>query len=316
MLWQPQYILTKYMSVCGVGMTSVTASVVLSSVARGQSQTYGRWCVAQFCILRCFFLTSQMTLALMAAERYVFICHGIHYLRMIKTHNVHLSMALVWLISGAASVHGGLVLTRFKCGLQLPTSGLLCDAFTIKEHVSFSWEEGLLIFGPPSVLTIFCILAICYCYGCMYHAALKVSTALKCNNHRANRTVGYYLLMFTLQLALNISFVVLTLVDNRKISSCRNITFMVSPMLIILPLGINATFLLIRNPQIKRLFFSAFLHSGVAAEVEMFERSRVADDTEDQICHHEDRREVEVENSEDSPFPLPGYVCPASVDHS
>lgn len=73
LLWQPQYILTKYISVCGVGMTSVTALVVLSSVARGQSRTYGRRCVAQFCILRCFFLTSQMTLALMAAERYVFI---------------------------------------------------------------------------------------------------------------------------------------------------------------------------------------------------------------------------------------------------
>lgn len=140
--------------------------------------------------------------------------------------------------------------------------------------------------------------------------------ALKCNNRRANRTVGFYLLMFTLQLSLNISFVVLTVVDNRKISSCRKIAFMVSPMLIVLPSGINAAFLLIRNPQIKRLFFSAFLRSRVAAEVEMFEHSRAADNAEEQICHCEDRRDVERENSEDSPFPLPGYVCPASVGHS
>lgn len=307
-LWQPQYILTKYISACGVRMTLVTAFVVLSSVVRKQTQIYGCWCITQFCLLRGFFLTSQMTLALMAAERYIFICHGIHYLRMINARNIHISMGLVWLISGAASFHGGLVLSQLKCGFQRQTSGLLCDAFTIKEHITFSREEGMLIFGPPSVITIFCTLAICYCYGCMYHAALRVSMALKCNHHRANRTVGLYLLMFLLQLALNTCFVILTVTDNRKISYCKKIGSVVIPPLIILPSGIIAAFLLIRNPQIKRLFFSALLQSPATAEVEVFGQSSMDDEIAEDTCHVE---HVERENIEIAPFPLPGSVCPS-----
>lgn len=142
LLWQPQYILIKNMSACGVGMSFVTACLVLSSVVRKQTQIHGCWCIAQFCTLRGFFLTSQMTLALMAVERYIFICHGIHYLRMINTCNVHISMGLIWLVSGAVSFHGGLVLSQNQCGFQQQTSGLLCYAFTIKEHITFFPGRG------------------------------------------------------------------------------------------------------------------------------------------------------------------------------
>lgn len=100
------------MSACGVGMSFVTALVVLASIARNQTPMYGCWCIAQFCILRRFFLTSQMTLALMAIERYLFICHGIHYPRMINTCNVNINMALIWLVNGTLSLHGGLVLSQ------------------------------------------------------------------------------------------------------------------------------------------------------------------------------------------------------------
>lgn len=88
LLWQPQYILINNISVSGIGMSLVTALVVLSSIVRKQTQVYGHWCIAQFCILRCFFLTSHMTLAVMAIERYIFICHGIHYLRIITTYSI------------------------------------------------------------------------------------------------------------------------------------------------------------------------------------------------------------------------------------
>ncbi len=315
LLWQPQYILIKNMSACGLGMSFVTAFVVLSSIVRKQTQIYGCWCIAQFCTLRGFFLTSQMTLALMAVERYIFICHGIHYLRMINTCNVHISMGLIWLVSGAVSFHGGLVLSQIQYGFQQQTSGLLCNAFTIKEHVTFSREEGLLVFGPPSVITTFSILAICYCYGCLYHAALRVSKALKCKNHRANRTVGFYFLMFLLQLAPNISFVIFTVIGKKKAFSCKTVSSIVMPLLIIIPSCINATFLLIWNPEIKRRIFSVCCQkcqSTIIAEVEVFQQSVMADETEEHTCQVEHKRQVERENK--ATTPLPGYVFPSISD--
>lgn len=142
LLWQPHYILISNFSFCGVGLSMCTAASVLDSVVRRQTQVFGCWCVAQFCTLRCFFLTSQMVLALMVIERYIFICHSIHYLRLVNTWNMCVGVGLLWLLSAVLSLQGGWVLLRGQRGPQLHTRGLLCDAFTIMEHISFSrWEQ-------------------------------------------------------------------------------------------------------------------------------------------------------------------------------
>lgn len=300
LLWQPQYILINNISVSGIGMSLVTALVVLSSIVRKQTQVYGHWCIAQFCILRCFFLTSHMTLAVMAIERYIFICHGIHYLRIITTYSISIVTGLIWLVSGALSLHGGLVLSWIECGFQQQTNGLLCDAFTIKELIPFSYEQNMLVFGPPSVLTAFCVLVICYSYGCIYHAALRVSIALKCNNHRAKRTVGFYFLMFLLQLALNIFFIVLTMTGKKEASSCRSVNSLVTPLIIIIPTFIIGAFLLVRNPQIRQLLFSLCQSTWHEAP-EVFDQSSRADGIGEDAS-----RQEEKENKETPSFSLPG----------
>lgn len=139
----------------------------------------------------------------------------------------------------------------------------------------------MLIFVPPSVITTFCMLTICYFYGCMY----QHSVALKCNNHRAKRTVGFSLLMFLLQLTLTVSFVILVAsVDSRKPPSCNKNGFIVTPPPIVLPPGIIAAFLLVRNPQIKRRF-SVFLSCSATAQVEVLEQIRMANEAEEETCY-------------------------------
>lgn len=300
-LWQPQYILLKNISACGAG-TGFTAALALTvSVAKKETQTYGSWCIAQFCILRCFFLTSQVTLALMAMERYIFICHGIHYLRVISTRNVHVCVGLAWLLSVMISVQGGLILERIEGGSRKQTGGLLCDAVTIKQHLAFSVKDDLLVFGPPSVLTLLCILTICYCYACIYHAALKVRMALKCSNHRASRTVGLYILMFLLQLTFNVFFVVLTLSEKRKATSCSVHSSLVTALLITVPPCIFAVFFATRNPQIKRLLREK---KGPSADaVRRIRQSSTSADRSGTPTLH-----VERERVNNSLPPLPGYI--------
>lgn len=206
------------------------------------------------------------------------------------------------------------MLSQIPCGFQRQTSGLLCNAFTIKEHITFSREEGMLVFGPPFFIVTFCVLAICFCYGCVYLAALSVSMALKCSNHQANRTVGFYLLMFLLQLALNISFVILTVMGKRKASSCRTVGSLVTPLLITIPPCINAAFFLVRDPQIKRLLFSAYRQkrrSGITAEVEVFQRGRRDDETGGHACTVEHQGQVVTEDDATTPSRLPGHVFPS-----
>ncbi|KAI4831442.1 hypothetical protein KUCAC02_000983 [Chaenocephalus aceratus] len=213
-------------------------------------------CIAQFCIIRCFVLTAQMTLALMAVERYIFNCHSIHYLRMIDTCNVHVGTGFIWLVSLAVSLHGGIVVSLHAGGFLQPTSGFLCDDITtMSEHFTLSHREFILLIVPPTVITNVCILSVCYCYGGMYCTALRVSMTLKRSNHRANRTVGFYFLMFLPQLLLALLFFILMMSEKKKASSCVKITALVTPLLLIIPSLVQAAFHLIRTPQIRQLIF-------------------------------------------------------------
>lgn len=302
-LWQAQYFLVRNMSVCSFGMSFTSVVFVLSAVVREQPEIYGCWCISQFCILRSFFLMSQMTLALMAVERYIFICHGIHYLRMINTCNVLISLGLLWLISVAVSIHGGFVLSQILSGFQQPISGLMCNAVTIKEHIKFSLEENLLAFGPPSVITTFCTLTICCCYGGIYHAALRVSKALKCSNHRASRTVGFYFLLFLLQFIPSALFVVSTLTEETP--SCRMITHILRVLLMIIPSCVNPVFLLIWNPQIKQLLLAS-LKCGFRASTDVRHLNR-----EEWTFQIEERCQAQ---REDVLPPLPDTVVPSDFE--
>lgn len=150
----------------------------------------------------------------------------------------------------------------------------------------------------------------------MYHAALRVSISLKCKNHRANRTVGLYFLMFLLQLALNIFYAILTLMGKTKTSHYRMITSTMTPLLIIVPSCIKAAFLLSRNPQIKGLLLSAChwkCPSSIreVGEVEVLQRIsgvHVAGEHASQLEH---KRHVEMDNMPTTPPALPGYVLPS-----
>ncbi|XP_062237093.1 olfactory receptor 7G1-like [Platichthys flesus] len=287
-LWQPQYILLSNIAACGFGRTLIATCVVLSSVVRNRAQLFGSWCIVQFCILRVFFLMSQTSLALMAVERYIFICHGIHYLRLIHTSSMHIGLGLLWLLSWVVSVHGGLVLNQMKLGLQQHTNPFPCDAISIKELLTP--EENLQLFVPSSVITAFCILTTCCCYGCMYRAALRVSAALKCNNHRANCTVGLYLLMLLLQTLPSVFFIMLVVMGETKSPTLRILTPLLTHLLFTIPPCVTAAFLLLRNPQIKELLFTVCRQQCPWTEVEVLQQGPV---------------ELEEENPV-TPPPLPG----------
>lgn len=107
------------------------------------------------------------------------------------------------------------------------------------------------LFGPPSAITVLCIFSICFCYGCMYRAAFRVSVLLKLSTRRVNRTMGCYLLMFLLQLAMHMSFVGLTMSWGRGADPCRSLAFIITPFLIVVPTCINALFMLSRSPRMR-----------------------------------------------------------------
>lgn len=59
----------------------------------------GGWCTTHFSGVTAVFLSSQMTLDLMAIEIYVFMCHSIYYLSIIISRHLQLALGLSWVLS-------------------------------------------------------------------------------------------------------------------------------------------------------------------------------------------------------------------------
>lgn len=188
-----------------------------------------------------------MTLALMAVERYIFICHGVHYLRLVDNHNIYMSISVTWLLSGAMNAYAGLVLSQMKFDSQQPTIGLVCEAFSLKEHLPF--PKG----GPASVWAPVCnnislhaghLLLLSRCVsGCT-----QGEHNLEVQHHQARCTIGLYFLLLLLQLS-SIIFLIIFTMTVKKEALCSVTTSMVVPLIIIIPSCIN--------PQISYFLFSA-----------------------------------------------------------
>lgn len=90
-----------------------------------------------------------MTLALMAIERFVFICYSIHYLSILTSRHVWLALGLVWVQSAiVGNNHWSSSTWDTHGAFNSATAGLLCEPRIVRASVSFSPVQEALFHGP------------------------------------------------------------------------------------------------------------------------------------------------------------------------
>ncbi|XP_070592210.1 olfactory receptor 1F1-like [Erythrolamprus reginae] len=192
LLQAPMYFFLCHLSLADVIFVSTTVPKILTNL---MSQT--RTITFDECMMQMyFFLTSGNTdnflLACMAYDRYVAVCHPLHYVTMMSHACCLCLVSGSWIISGLHSLLYTLLISRLSFCTSMEIPYLFCDVYPLLEfscsntrHMKvLAQTEGVVdLLGPLAVIVI--------SYALIFSTIMKIpSTAGKC---KAVSTCGSHL---------------------------------------------------------------------------------------------------------------------------
>ncbi|XP_048343494.1 olfactory receptor 1G1-like [Sphaerodactylus townsendi] len=162
LLHTPMYFFLSYLALADVGFASSTVPITLRSlVSWDKIISYGG-CFSQLYFFLAFGSSDSFLLAAMAYDRYMAICHPLHYIALINPKRCRLMVSGCWLLAFLHSVPYALMVSHlsfcasreipnFFCDVN-PLLGLSCsDTSTIKMML---WTAGTLSLAGPFLLVV------------------------------------------------------------------------------------------------------------------------------------------------------------------
>ncbi|KAM5329773.1 LOW QUALITY PROTEIN: olfactory receptor 1J4-like [Glossophaga mutica] len=160
-LHTPMYFFLSHLAFSDISLSSVTVPKMLMDMHTGQQSIPYVGCISQLYFFILFGGLDNFLLAMMAYDRYVAICHPLHYTTIMRDGLCVLLVAGSWIIScGSALLHTLLlvrlsfcadnVITHFFCDLTVLLK-LSCSDISLNELVIFT-EGGMLLFLPLAVV--------------------------------------------------------------------------------------------------------------------------------------------------------------------
>ncbi|XP_036388710.1 olfactory receptor 2AG2 [Megalops cyprinoides] len=198
--WEPRFALLKSLILSDLLLTLTQAPTVLHCLLHRRTLTFDSWCLAQYFIGTVCIFCALLTITFMALERYLYVCHGIHYLRIITAVRLRLIMGLTWLLSTAIAVGNMILLHTGRGTFGKATAGLLCEPDTVERYMGFPRAAAVFRKLAGMLVTLACVLSYSFSYVRMYQEAQNAVEPFHCVNSRARHTVLFYCSMFILQL--------------------------------------------------------------------------------------------------------------------
>ncbi|KAM7093003.1 olfactory receptor 1J4-like [Molossus nigricans] len=156
-LHTPMYFFLSHLAFSDISLSSVTVPKMLMNMQTRQQSISYIGCITQLCFFIHFGCLDNFILAVMAYDRYVAICHPLHYTTIMREGLCTLMMAFSWILTSVhALLHTLLLLrlsfpvdntiTNFFCEL-IALLKLSCSDISLNELVIFA-EGGLLFLLP------------------------------------------------------------------------------------------------------------------------------------------------------------------------
>ncbi|XP_036914949.1 olfactory receptor 1J4-like [Sturnira hondurensis] len=160
-LHTPMYFFLGHLAFSDICLPSVTVPKMLMNMHTRQQSIPYVGCISQLYFLLVFGGLDNFLLAVMAYDRYVAICHPLHYTTIVREELCVLLVAGSWIISCASALlHTILlvqrsfcannVITHFFCDITMLLK-LSCSDISLNEMVIFT-EGGMLLFLPLTVI--------------------------------------------------------------------------------------------------------------------------------------------------------------------
>nr|XP_023400731.1 olfactory receptor 1J4-like [Loxodonta africana] len=165
-LHTPMYFFLSHLALTDVSFSSVTVPKMLMNMhTQDQSIPYAG-CVTQMYFFILFGCIDNLLLAAMAYDRYVAICHPLHYTTIMREELCIFLLAGSWLLSCASALSHTLLLARLSFCADSTIPHFFCDlAALLKLSCSDTSLNEMVIFGVGGFVIILSFIGVLVSYG-------------------------------------------------------------------------------------------------------------------------------------------------------
>ncbi|XP_012378167.3 olfactory receptor 1J4-like [Dasypus novemcinctus] len=174
-LHTPMYFFLSHLALTDVSLSSVTVPKMLMIMkTQNQSISY-QGCISQMYFYLIFACMDNLLLTVMAYDRYVAICHPLHYTVIMREELCDLLVAGSWILSCGSSLLHTLLLAQLSFCADNIISHFFCSLpILLKLSCSNTSLNELVIFTVGTALVLFPLSAILVSYGCIWASILRV----------------------------------------------------------------------------------------------------------------------------------------------
>ncbi|KAM3617521.1 uncharacterized protein V6R79_007516 [Siganus canaliculatus] len=177
------------------------APAVIHSLVQRRTMSFSIWCHVQYFVGCSSVFSSLVTITCMALERYLYVCHAIHYLVILTPVRQWVTLSIIWIYSiSISTISMVLIHTGGAQQHEQDTRGLLCEPDMMEQHLGFPRAAAIFrkVIGTSTLLL--CLLLYVFSYMSMYADARNAMIPFNAVNNVARRTVLFYCGMLFLQL--------------------------------------------------------------------------------------------------------------------
>ncbi|XP_042549946.1 olfactory receptor 7E24-like [Dipodomys spectabilis] len=191
-LHTPMYFFLSILSLADIGFTSTTVPIMLVDIQTQSTAISYAGCLTQMSLFLFFGCMDDMLLTMMAYDRFVAICHPLHYpVRMNPRFCRILVLVSVFFSLLDSQLHNSIIL-QFACFKSVEIPNYFCDASQIfKLSCSDTFRNNLLIYLISVILGFVPVSGILLSYYKIISSILKIPS--QSGRHKAFSTCGAHL---------------------------------------------------------------------------------------------------------------------------
>ncbi|XP_004715611.1 olfactory receptor 7A5-like [Echinops telfairi] len=251
-LHTPMYFFLSNLSFADICFTSTTVPKMLLNIQMQNKVITYEDCITQMYFFLLFAVLDNFLLTVMAYDRFVAICHPLHYTVIMNPRSCGLLLLASWVLSFLDSLLNGLMVLRLSFCTELEISHFFCELNQVVQLAcSDTFLNDLVMYLTIGLLCAVPFTGILFSYMKIGSSILKISSAG--GKYKAFSTCGSHLSVVSLFYGTGLGvYICSAAIENSRASGIASVMYTVAtPML-------NPFIYSLRNKDIKQALRKLF----------------------------------------------------------